>query len=150
MLTQLRAASTSPDDPDQRKQRLAIVAKMLLTYPMAGASTETGRARAEAYLDALDDVPPWALAAAVKAWHRGEAGEHDYRWAPAPAVLRAAAMKQIESFKPAIEHVQMLLAAVPIDEVMRAPSPEDRAYVNAGFQKLKAELTGQPQREAAE
>ncbi len=150
LLAQLRGTAISADTTDARKHRLAILTKMLLTYPVAGASSETGKARAEAYLEALDDIPPWAIANAVRVWHRGEAGDHDYRWAPAPAVLRVIARSQSEPLKPAIEHLEKLLAAVPIDDAMREPTPEERAYVISGFDKLKADLDGKPQREAAE
>jgi hypothetical protein len=48
-----------------------------------------------AYLSAIDDVPPWAVAEAIRRWHRGEGGGKDanYRFAPAPAELRYAAMQ---------------------------------------------------------
>src|SRR3990167_5643655 len=36
---------------DERQEQFAIIAKMLLTYPVANASSEAGKARGEAYLD---------------------------------------------------------------------------------------------------
>jgi hypothetical protein len=155
MLASLQAATSAPDDADTRSQRLAIVAKMLLTYPVAGASSETGKARAEAYLEALDDVSPWAISAAVRAWNRGAAGDaHDYRWAPAPATLRKISLEQSAPYRPIIAHLENLLAAVAPEEAMKTPSPEDRAYVVDGFERLKVDIgTGrrpEPFREAAE
>jgi len=150
-LDRLRRELIAADDPKTRDQRLGIIGKMLLAYPIANASTESGRARGEAYLDALDDVPPWALAAAVRRWNRGGAGDdHDYRWPPAPAVLRKIAVAELATLKPTVLHLENLLAAVPVDEAMKEPSPQERAYILDGFAKLKADLGGQPQREAAE
>ncbi|HZP77546.1 MAG TPA: hypothetical protein VFB45_15485 [Pseudolabrys sp.] len=150
-LARMQLEMTSDDAAETRKQRLGIISKMLLAYPIANASAESGRARGETYLDALDDVPPWALQGAVRCWNRGAAGdEHDYRWPPAPAVLRKIAMAEIATLRPTVLHLENLIAAVPIDEAMREPSPEERAYILDGFAKLKADLTGQPQSEAAE
>lgn len=141
VLEQLRAREQANDAPETRKQRLAIVAKMLLAYPVAGASTEAGRARAEAYLDALDDVPPWAISEAVKRWHRGQCGDnHDYRWAPAPAVLRLVSLEQLVPVRAAADHIAGLLAAVPLDEAMRSGPAKHDPYVVDGFKKLSEHL----------
>jgi hypothetical protein len=147
ILVRLNAATVSDDGTDARKQRLGVVAKMLLTYPVAGASTETGKARAEAYLESLDDVPPWAVAEAVRHWHKGDCGQdYDYRWAPAPAVLRAIARGLLEPVRSMAAHVAGLLAAVPLDEAMKsgAQTAEDRAYVAEGFKKLSVDLRRGP------
>lgn len=156
-LERLNEITGSDDAPAARKLRLGIVAKMLLAYPIASASTEAGRARAEAYLDALDDVPPWALAAAVRRWNRGEAGEdHDYRWAPYPAVLRKLSLAELADLMPIKTQLENLLAAVsPEEAIARPPTTEERAHVTGGFAKLKADLTGvqtapEPLAEAAE
>jgi hypothetical protein len=140
VLADLRAAQQSNDAPDARKLRLAIVSKMLLAYPIAGASTETGRARGEAYLDALDDVPPWAVSEGVKCWHKGHCGDHDYRWAPAPAVLRKVALEQVNPVRAAAAHVAGLLAAVPLEEAMRSGPTKQDPYVVEGFKNLSAHL----------
>lgn len=151
-LDRLREATTSGDDVLTRRERLGLIAKMLLAYPITGASKESGTARAEAYLEALDDVPPWALAAAVRRWNRGAAGDaHDYRWTPAPAVLRKIAVAELEELRPIVAHLENILAAVSPEEAIARPTAEERARVIDGFGKLKAELREpQPQREAAE
>jgi len=104
------------------KARLAIVAQMLLAYPMPNASERTGKARAEAYLDALGDIPPFAIVEAVKLWNRGEAGDHDYTWAPAPAVLRKVCQKIIEPLRQAVEELEALVGALTLEEAMN-PAP---------------------------
>lgn len=150
-LARLRDITASDDSSLTRKERLGLVAKMLLAYPIASGSKESGQARAEAYLDALDDVPPWAVAAAVRRWNRGAAGDdHDYKWPPAPATLRKIAVAELAEIQPIVLHLEHLLDAVSPEEAIARPTIEERARVIDGFAKLKADLSGQPQREAAE
>lgn len=123
-IAELAAVSESDDGPDNRKARLGLIANMLMAYPMAGGSEESGRARAMAYLAGLDDVPPWAVAEAIRRWHRGEGGGADanYRFAPAPAELRYAAMQLLQPAKQTISHLTQVLNALTIERAMD-PAP---------------------------
>ncbi len=96
---------------------IIAVTKMLLALPRAKTNEIEAEAKAEAYMDALDDVPCWAVQAAVRGWHRSEYGEdHDYRWAPVPSELRKAA--EIEAWKSGrrIQDCERVIIAVPIDD----------------------------------
>jgi len=119
-LAQLREISEADDSTDNRKSRLGLVANMLMAYPMAGGSEESGRARANAYLAALDDLPPWAIADAIRNWHRGEGGgpNASYRFAPAPAELRYAVMQILQPAKQTIAHLDAVLTALTIEQAM--------------------------------
>jgi len=120
---ELRAISEADDNQENRKSRLGVVGNMLMAYPTAGGSEESGRARAGAYLAALDDVPPWSIAEAVRRWHRGECGaDHNYRFAPSPAELRHAAMEILKPAKQTIAHLESILGALPIERAMD-PAP---------------------------
>jgi hypothetical protein len=124
-LREIRAACESDDGAENQKSRLGLVANMLMAYPMAGGSEDSGRARAQAYLGAIDDIPPWAIAETIKLWHRGECGpDHNYRFAPAPAELRGAAMRLLQSGKQTIAHLESLLHALTLDRAMD-PTPLD-------------------------
>ena len=128
-LVELRTVSQADDSAENQKSRLGIVANMLMAYPMAGGSEETGRARSQAYLIALDDVPPWAIADTIKLWHRGQCGpDHNYRFAPAPAELRGASMNLLQPVKQVISHLESLLNAMTLERAMD-PTPIER--VNA-------------------
>jgi hypothetical protein len=97
----------------------------LLASPVANGTQEAGRARAEAYLVALDDIPPWAIAEAIKRWHRGECGHgYNYRWAPAPAELRELSNERLRPAKETIAHLEALLGALSLERAMD-PSPVD-------------------------
>lgn len=107
-----------------KEATLGLIGKMLMAYPMASSSAENGMARGEAYLAALDDVPPWAIAEAIRKWHRGEGGGRDsnYRFAPAPAELRFAAMQILQPAKQTIAHLEAVLNALTIERAMD-PTP---------------------------
>jgi hypothetical protein len=123
-VAELEDISTSDASQENQKSRLGLVANMLMAYPMAGGSEESGRARAGAYLAALDDVPPWAIADAVRRWHRGEGGGRDanYRFAPAPAELRFSAMQILQPAKQTAAHLTAILNALTIERAMD-PTP---------------------------
>ena len=95
-----------------------------MAYPTANATEESGKARGGAYLAALDDIPPWAIADSVRRWHRGEGGGKDanYRFAPAPAELRYAALQILQPAKQTIAHLEAVLTALTIERAMD-PTP---------------------------
>lgn len=136
-LTQMRAVAEADDGQENRKSRLALIASMLMAYPMAGGSEEAGKARAQAYLAALDDVPPWAIAEAIKRWHKGQfSGDHNYRFAPAPAELREGCMSVLQPAKQTIAHLEDVLSAVTIEKAMD-PTPLEMPGLNPGIPRLK-------------
>ena len=116
LLAELRAQAVA--GPATDADRFGLISKMLLTYPIAHASAESGKARGEAYREALSDIPPAVLAKAIRQWNRGEAGDHDYRWAPAPAVLRGICVKITVPLHDAICDLEALLGAVTIERAM--------------------------------
>ena len=123
-VTALRNHATADDSQENRKARLGLLASMLMAYPTGNATEETGKARASAYLSALDDLPPWSIAEAVRRWHRGEGGGKDanYRFAPAPAELRHAALQILQPAKQTIAHLEAVLDALTIERAMD-PTP---------------------------
>lgn len=87
---------------------------MLLALPSKGAGEATGEAKADAYMIALEDMPAWAVTAAIRGWYRGEHGtEHNYTFAPAPAVLRKLAMTERWKVSGRAKALGELLEAVP-------------------------------------
>lgn len=130
----ITAALDSATMPEAHDARLAIVTRMLLAYPVAGASAESGKARGGVYIDALDDLPPFALQAAVRAWGRGE-GEGNHDFAPSPARLRTLALRDVERHRTAVAKLDDLLSAQTIDEAM--DSTRDPAPVPALVAKLR-------------
>jgi len=118
ILSMLRAAMDG-NDRYARRDRFALVAKMLLAYPIGNASQEVGKARGEAYQIGLDGIPPWAVAEAIRQWHRGEAGDFNYSWAPSPAILRQVASQTMETCQKAAKDLADLLNAKPLEDAMK-------------------------------
>lgn len=136
---ELSSVCEADDSQPNQKARLGLLATMLMAYPMAGGSEEAGKARANAYLVALDDLPPWAIAEAIRKWHRGEGGGRDsnYRFAPAPAEMRFAVMQILQPAKQTIAHLEAVLTALPIDRAMD-PSPISLSEIPTSRPRLRA------------
>jgi hypothetical protein len=99
----------------ERGQKFKVLSKMLLVAPTADRSDEGTVAKVSAYLDdALDDLPAWAVAAAVRRWHRMECGSaYNYNFAPAPGVLRTIVLEHLEPAKLALLRLKLVLSAAP-------------------------------------
>jgi hypothetical protein len=100
------------------KKTFVAIGKLMLVKPARAGGPEAAEARAEAYSDALDDVPHWGVTLAIRKWHRGECGtnEHgepyDYRWAPESADLRRLARREAREVRARVEELERLLGAV--------------------------------------
>ncbi len=105
------------------KQMFGLVAKLMLAKPSRAGGPETADARIEAYLLALDDTPVWAVATAIRKWHRGECDDYrsgaekfDYRWAPEFADLRKLALREAGEVRRRIMLIDRILSAVLYQE----------------------------------
>ena len=125
------------DSAQNRKDRLGLLAKMLLAYPISGGSEEAGRARAEAYLVSLDDVPPWTIAESIRRWHRGECGNRNYRFAPAPAELREVCRDILDPAAQVVLHLRAVLDAMTLEQAMDTKSEADSRQTNLIGNALK-------------
>lgn len=116
-----RLDETPQNSQECAQATLVLLTKLFLALPRAKTNEIEIEARAEAYMDALDDVPSWAVQAAIRGWHRRAYGDkHDYRWAPVPSELREVA--EIEAWKAArrMQECERVLAAVPLNEGTQA------------------------------
>lgn len=105
---------TSLTDPHSANEVLGAITRLLLALPSKASGEATGEAKAEAYMIALEDMPAWAVTGAIRGWYRGEHGtEHNYTFAPAPAVLRRLAMAERWKVEGRIKALGELLEAVP-------------------------------------
>jgi hypothetical protein len=108
---------TPENDADSEGATLVIVTKMLLALPGQKSSDTGNEAKGEAYLAALDDVPPWAVQEAVRKWYRGEHGsKFDYRWSPVPADLRSLARNEEFKVRGRMTVLERICKAVPLIE----------------------------------
>jgi hypothetical protein len=107
------------------KARLSLLTRMLLGYPVAGGGTEqAAEARLSFYDEAVSDIAPWALDAAIKRWVRGDVGNGNVDFAPSPGSLRRLCEEELEPFQAQMHKLKRLLSALPIDRAMDpAPLP---------------------------
>jgi hypothetical protein len=93
------------------------VTKLVVVLAGEIKSDLSNDARNEVYLDVLEDVPCWAVEAAVKAWFRNDCGTdergkaHDYKWAPDPGTLRKISQREAYKVSARIGQLQRVLDA---------------------------------------
>jgi hypothetical protein len=132
---------------DAESETHLVVTKMMLALPAAKANEAGAAATAEAFEVALDDVPSWAVALAMRGWYRGEhrherheqGGRYDFDWRPSPAVLRKLALE--ERYRLAgrdLAALQRLQSAVERFEI----SDIDRAKMQEKLRALGLDLNG--------
>lgn len=102
----------------QEGEVIAEVGRFLLAHANGSISEDTAKAKAYSYWIALEDIPVWALRAAIRRWHRGEVHtEVNYAW-PQSHMLRAAALEVMQL----AEHKRYCLNALL--QASEKPSPE--------------------------
>jgi hypothetical protein len=128
-------------DQDQcSKARLSLVTKLLLAYPVAGGSSEAAAtARIDMYSEAVADIAPWALDAAIKRWARGDVAAANTDFAPGPGTLRRICESEVQPFRDQVTKIRRLLSAVSIERAMDpAPiEPETLAVAAPTVGKLR-------------
>jgi hypothetical protein len=109
----------TPETNQEYETRVATaVSKVLVVLAGERKSDLAEEARSEVYLDVLEDVPCWAVEAAVRLWFKHDCGTDergrafDYRWAPDPGTLRNIAQKQTFVLSARIGQLQRALQAV--------------------------------------
>jgi hypothetical protein len=137
---------TPGSSPDAEGAMLIDLTRMMLALSGPRQSEASAESRGEAYMVALDDLPPWAVRSAIRRWYRGDAGLNergepfDYRWCPAPADLRKVAMHELWRVKARIVTLRTLLTAEPLIEF----TPEHCHTMRARLASLMHETFGIP------
>lgn len=131
-------AATPSESADEEAAMLNAIAAMMLVLPSMQQTDIGAHARGEAFLMALEDVPTWAVQAAIRCWYRGEAGNDDRgqrfdtHWCPAPGDLRKIALVQKWRVKNRAEELRRLLGA----EARVEFTDEHRAAQSARFDDI--------------
>lgn len=128
---------TPEANPRHAEATMIAVSKMLLVLPSKESGELGAEAKGEAFMDALEDLPFWAVQAAMRKWHRGEYGsKHDYRWQPAPATLRECA--RLETFQ--VIGTRRRLGELRDAEALVEFSEEHRASMREKLEALVRDL----------
>jgi hypothetical protein len=105
------------------RARLSLLTELLMGFPSAGNQSDKATdARLKFYLEAIGDVAPWALDAAIKRWVSGDVENANVDFAPSSGALRRLCETEIEPFHQQITKLKRLLSAVSIDRAMD-PAP---------------------------
>lgn len=112
------------------KARLSLLTKLLIGFPSVGNQSEQATdARLEFYMEAIGDIAPWALDAAIKRWVRGDVENSNVDFAPSPGTLHRLCLAEMKPFTDQVAQLKRLLAAVSIDRAMD-PKPIEVAPVD--------------------
>jgi hypothetical protein len=99
----------------------AMIAHLLMKGGGQKLDNKAADALTEDYLDAVEDLPAWAVREALRKWNRGESVKldgkpHDFNWRPTPPTLRQLAQHEMTAVKARKMQLEKLLEAVPLVE----------------------------------
>jgi hypothetical protein len=108
---------------ERSRARLSLLTKLLIGFPSAGNQSDKATdARLEFYFEAVGDIAPWALDAAIKRWVRGDVENANVDFAPSPGALRRLCETELAPFVGQIVQLGRILSAVSIERAMD-PAP---------------------------
>jgi hypothetical protein len=125
-------------DRKAEEAMLLTVGKLMWALPCSTQNEDSAEARGSAFMEALDDVPAWAVDAARRRWYRGDCGKNsqglpfDCHWQPAPADLRKVALLELWRVRERINVLKDVLIAEPLIEF----TDEHRAAMRARLAEL--------------
>lgn len=127
---------------------IGVMIAALLVKKGSRMDAAISEALSEDYLDALEDMPAWAVREAVRKWNRSESPQldkkpHDFNWRPEPPTLRRLAQLERWGVEGRIVQLKRILNAVERVEY----SDEHRLEM---LTKLQGVMPGRQLSEAAE
>jgi hypothetical protein len=133
---------------EAEKEMLVLLTGLMMTLPSTAQNELAAEARGEAFMDALEDLPPWSVRSAIRRWHRGDCGNnhkgetYDYHWCPAPAELRRVAWTEMYRVSARAETIRTLLQAEPLLEFSDEHRRHMRERLAELYRKLETPLVG--------
>ena len=136
------------DQLDKRslRQLAVIITELMDKWPQRTGESEA-RQTTTAFVQALQDLPPWCVAEAAERFGRGLVAGHNIAWPPSAPQVHAEARKIVQPWRDEraaiLEVLQARIADTP-------PPPEERARVIAGLGKLRRDVAASAAAAAAE
>lgn len=141
-ITELRAASR----PGPEEDTITILGELIQEYAPSRLDPKTVRIKAEAYMDALEDLPAWTIREAIRRWHRGDVAADDQTldFMPKPPRLRRIAEGIHLVAIGQASRLQRILDAEPEDELTEAQRGEMQAKFAAEVRPQGIDTTDTP------
>lgn len=129
--------------PGPWNRTLVALGELVTEYASARLDEDTAAIKIDAYRDAVEDLPAWAVREAVRRWRRGDVSgdPKDLEFAPRPSRLRRIAQSIAATATGQALRLQRILEAEP-DDTPRPkgaaaysgdPHPSTRNVVNSGL-----------------
>lgn len=112
------------------------VSGLLAFYATGRTGDASVDVKLRGFMVAVDDLPAWAVAEAIRRWFRGDCGQHNYEFAPAPATLRQIATDVSRIARGQLVLFRRILNARPDIE----PTDEERGRVAEFKTRIDAEV----------
>lgn len=102
-------------------QAHGVMIASLLLKGGAKLDQSSSDAFTEDYLDAIEDLPAWAVREAIRKWNRAESvpfdgKKHDFNWRPQPPTLRRLAQHELVGVRARMLDLQKVCDAQPLIE----------------------------------
>ncbi|APX84588.1 hypothetical protein BV511_07610 [Methylorubrum extorquens] len=109
-------------EPGPVEETIGVLGDLIQEYAPSRLDDRTVSIKAEAYLDAVEDLPAWTVRAAVRRWRRGEvsADPATLDFAPKPARLRGIAERMVLVARGQAARLQRVLDAKPEERITDA------------------------------
>jgi hypothetical protein len=140
---------TPIDNAEAEAVTLVAITEMMLVKPAARQNETSAEARGKAYMEALDDLPPWTVHAAIRRWNRGDVGKNpdgtplfDCHWAPESSDLRALASAELLRVQGLSKRLGAILAAEPAIEFSDDHCAAMRARLATVFESMAVGFDG--------
>ncbi|MCJ2086520.1 hypothetical protein MKK88_11030 [Methylobacterium sp. E-005] len=109
--------------PGPTEDTITLLGELIQEFAPARLDPKTVDIKAEAYMDAVEDLPAWTLREAIYRWHRGQVSVSDpsvLEFAPKPYRLKAIADGILVVAKGQAIRLQRILDAEPEEELSDA------------------------------
>lgn len=123
--------------PTDERARTVEVAKLLSGFPVGRDGEMATELAMQQYLEAVEDVPAWAVSEARMAIVKGQFGE--MKWAPTPAQFASAARARMHQAESDLSDLKRIVGA-DVDETVNR-TPEELARHDALMAETRTAMT---------
>lgn len=137
-------------DLDRRSpKQIAVIVSELMAKFVKRTSEADAKQSLSAYVEVLQDVPPWCVAEACHRFAHGLVAGHNNAFPPTAPELYQEALKIVQPWRTERAEICELLQA-PVEKVREPPTDAQKARVDALMAQFAAEVQESQRRQKAE